>query len=158
MLYAALHDLAVRTVPNWLPALLLGLGFGVRLQDHSLLGGLLVAPSPSPFSSSSGCVGAHGRRRRQTLGRDRAADPAAAAARTGVFPVASSSFGGALALLYLGLGWLVPKPGPRARAGRRCGGCLRTEAWRIGRRAPLPYACAIAGGAIVSLLPLSLQR
>jgi prepilin peptidase CpaA len=66
-------------------------------------------------------------------------------------------FGGVLAILYLSLRLLVPKP----RASRPSGllpRVLRAEAWRICRRAPLPYACAIAGGAIVTLLPLSLQR
>jgi prepilin peptidase CpaA len=32
---------------------------------------------------------------------------------------------------------------------------LRAEAWRINRRGPLPYAFAIAGGAILTLLPIS---
>ena len=35
--------LAVRTVPNWLPALLLLLGICARLLDHNLLPGLVVA-------------------------------------------------------------------------------------------------------------------
>jgi hypothetical protein len=33
----------------------------------------------------------------------------------------------------------------------------RAEVWRIGRRGPLPYACAISVSAIVALLPPSLQ-
>ena len=45
---------------------------------------------------------------------------------------------------------------PRPRAANRAVHLrrfLRVEQWRIGRRGPLPYACAIAAGAIVALLP-----
>ena len=43
LVYAALHDIAARTVPNWLPLCLLVLGCGARLTDHSLLAGAAVA-------------------------------------------------------------------------------------------------------------------
>ncbi|MDE8346891.1 MAG: hypothetical protein POH28_12075, partial [Acidocella sp.] len=65
--------------------------------------------------------------------------------------------GGALAILYLGLCRVVPRP-RAVRGGGLLRRVLRAEAWRIGRGAPLPYACAIAGGAISTFLPLSLQR
>jgi prepilin peptidase CpaA len=65
--------------------------------------------------------------------------------------------GGILAVIYLALRPLVPKQLPARPAGLLLR-VLRVETWRIGRRAPLPYACAIACGAIVTLLPLSLQR
>jgi len=58
--------------------------------------------------------------------------------------------GGLLALLVLALRPLVPRAaGPRptglfARA-------VRAEAWRLRRRGPLPYAVAIAGGALLTL-------
>lgn len=65
-------------------------------------------------------------------------------------------FGGALALIYLALSFVVPKP-KGLRTGGRLRRFLRAEMWRIGRRAPLPYACAIAGGAIVAILPHQLQ-
>ncbi len=40
--YAALHDLAVRTMPNWLSAVLL-IGAGARVVDHSLLAGVAAS-------------------------------------------------------------------------------------------------------------------
>ena len=43
LVYAALHDFAVRTVPNWVPAALLLLGICMRLADHSLLDAVGVA-------------------------------------------------------------------------------------------------------------------
>ena len=55
--------------------------------------------------------------------------------------------GGVLALLYLVLPYLVqrPRPGPRRGLLARA---LKAEAWRVHRRGPLPYAVAIAGGAL----------
>jgi prepilin peptidase CpaA len=43
LVYAAWHDIAARTVPNWLPVLLCGFGIGLRLFDHHLMTGLLIA-------------------------------------------------------------------------------------------------------------------
>jgi prepilin peptidase CpaA len=156
LLYAALHDLAVRTVPNWLPALLLGLGFCVRLQDHSLPGGLLVAAATFAVLFVIWLLGGMGGGDVKLWAATVLLIPPLLQPELAFF-LRVVVFGGALALLYLGLGWLLPKTRPARPAGR-LRRVLRTEAWRIGRRAPLPYACAIAGGAIVSLLPMSLQR
>ena len=153
LVYAALHDIAVRTVPNWLPLCLLLLGCGARLIDHSLLAGAAVALVT--FVASV---------RRLARRRDGGGDVKLWAATALLIPPLLQPelaflfrvllFGGALAILYLALRRLVPRP----RASRQ-GGLLRriirAEAWRIGRRAPLPYACAIAGGALATLLPFS---
>ncbi len=62
--------------------------------------------------------------------------------------------GGLLAILYLLLRLIIRRP--RApRPGSLFKRVLRAEAWRIYRRGPLPYAFAIAGGAILSLLPVT---
>ena len=42
LLYAALHDLAARTVPNWLPLCVLALGIVARLMDHALANSLIM--------------------------------------------------------------------------------------------------------------------
>ena len=153
LVYAALHDIAVRTVPNWLPLCLLVLGCGARLTDHSLLAGAAVVLVTFVVLFGVWLGGAMG-----------GGDVKLWAATALLIPPLLQPelaflfrvllFGGALAILYLLLRRLVPRP----RASRQ-GGLLRriirAEAWRIGRRAPLPYACAIAGGALATLLPLS---
>jgi prepilin peptidase CpaA len=53
--------------------------------------------------------------------------------------------GGLLAVVYISLRFVIRRPRRRA---------MRAEAWRICRRGPLPYAFAIASGAILSLLPI----
>jgi hypothetical protein len=62
--------------------------------------------------------------------------------------------GGILGLIYLTLRPVIRRP-QRSASGGLVGRSLRAEAWRISRKAKLPYACAIAGGTIVTLLPLS---
>ena len=77
-------------------------------------------------------------------------------------PAATASFvldtavaGGLLGLLYLLARRLIPAPRPATRvAGRQAGllaRVLRAERWRIHRGGPLPYACAIALGALFIL-------
>jgi prepilin peptidase CpaA len=54
--------------------------------------------------------------------------------------------GGVLALIYLALSFVVPRPGPGPRRGFLAR-VLKAEAWRLHRHGPLPYALAIAVGA-----------
>lgn len=149
--YAALHDLAVRTVPNWLPLALLLIGLGARALNHDLLPGLLAAAIAFALLFVIWTVGAMG-------GGDvklwaatvLLVSPGWQAQLSLLVDVILA--GGLLALVYLGLSLVVPRP----RAGRRGGlmrRFLRVEQWRIGRRGPLPYACAIAVGAILALVP-----
>ena len=62
--------------------------------------------------------------------------------------------GGILAILYISLRLIIQRP-HSSRSGTLVQRAMRAEAWRICRRGPLPYAFAIAGGAILSLLPIS---
>jgi prepilin peptidase CpaA len=164
LLYAALHDLAARTVPNWLSVALLIIGLCARLVDHSLLGGITVCAITFVILFVIWSLGAMGGGDVKLWAASVLLIPPLLQPELAFF-LRVITFGGVLALIYITLGRLVPRRRPGAAAtqtGRRSGGlarrALRAEIWRIGRRAPLPYACAIAGGAIVTLLPLSLQR
>jgi prepilin peptidase CpaA len=159
LVYAALHDFAARTVPNWLPICVFLVGAAWRLFDHSLLAGLAVAAITFVILFAVWLAGAIG-------GGDAKLWPATAMLIPPYvqpelnFFVRVFLIGGLLALVYLALWLVLPKMrrGPASRAaglGRRV---LRAEAWRIGRRGPLPYALAISGSAIITLLPFSLTH
>jgi prepilin peptidase CpaA len=148
LLAAALHDLAFRTVPNWMSLALAALATAeALLLGHvlaSLAAGVLV------FAGSAACW------RRGWLG---GGDVKLLAATAMIVPPAEimallvdvALAGGVLAVCYLVLGRMTPQP-----TGARPAGLLarirRAEHFRIHRRAPIPYASAIAAGAFVVLL------
>jgi prepilin peptidase CpaA len=150
--FSALHDFAVRTVPNCASLVLLALGVAWRLED----GGRLL-------SWSAGIAGAillitfvFWR-----LGWMGGGDVKLLAA-AGMFvppwlvPMMISGTavaGGLLALVYLVASRLVPTPhGPRPPSF--IGRVLRCEQWRMARRGPLPYAAAIAAGGVIATLQM----
>ncbi|OYV37124.1 MAG: hypothetical protein B7Z80_13695 [Rhodospirillales bacterium 20-64-7] len=156
LLFAALHDVGFRTVPNWLPASLCALGVCARLADHSLLPAIAVAGSTFFVLLLFWLTGSIGGGDVKLWSATALLIPPSLAPEL-MFFARVILIGGVLALLYLLLGRLVPRPAASRRGGllRRA---FRAEMWRIGRRAPLPYACAIAAGALATILPLSLQR
>ena len=156
LIYAALHDLAARTVPNWLSLAVLTVGCIWRLLDHSLLGGVFAGLITFVCLFAVWMLGGMGGGDVKLWASSALLIPPLLTPEL-AFVLHVVLFGGALAILYLILCRVVPVPKWRAGGGwpRRL---LRIEAWRIGRGAPLPYACAIAGGAISTFLPFSLQR
>src|ERR1700688_3580996 len=152
LVYAALHDVAARTVPNWLPASLVLIGFCARLIDHSLLTGGIVAAVTFAALFVIWLFGAMGGGDVKLWAATVLLIPPMLQPELAFF-LRVVVFGGVLAVIYLALRPLVPKQLPSRPTGF-LSRVLRVETWRIGRRAPLPYACAIAGGAIVTLLPL----
>ena len=156
LVYAALHDLAARTVPNWLPLTLLVLGCCARLADHTLLAGLAVAGIAFLVLFIVWLFGAMGGGDVKLWAATALLIPPLLRPELAFF-LHVVVFGGLLALVYLSLGLVIRKP-RGLKTGSLLRRLLRAEAWRIRRRAPLPYACAIAGSAIVTLLPLSFQR
>ena len=153
LIYAALHDLAARTVPNCLSVGLFSLGFLLRAADHSLLDGLLISAGTFLALFTIWAFGAIG-----------GGDVKLWAATALLIPPFWSPalwfflrvimFGGLLAIVYLLLCLVVRKP-RASQAGGLLRRVARVEAWRISRRGPLPYAMAISGSAILTLLPLS---
>jgi prepilin peptidase CpaA len=163
LVYAALHDVAARTVPNWLPLCVSALGCAARLSDHTLGIALIIAGVTFVVLFAIWVLGLMG-----------GGDVKLWAATALLIPPQLQPeldfylrvflLGGLLGLIYLGL-WPVVRRLRRTGAASVMAGrpksllrrIARAEAWRIGRRGPLPYACAISISAIVALLPPSLQ-
>src|SRR5271166_6565117 len=145
---AGLHDAAVRTIPNWIPASLTIAGLVTRVQQGNAMADLGIAALLLTMLGALWLRGFIG-------GGDMKVIPAVALilppSGTPVFLLSVALAGGALALIYLTLSFVVPRPGPGPRRGF-VARLLKAEAWRIHRRGPLPYAVAIAGGALPILI------
>lgn len=144
LLIAGLHDAAARTIPNWIPASLAVAGLVLRVQQGNAVTSILVAALLMFILGllwQRGFIG----------GGDMKLIPAAALilppSRTPDFLLSVAIAGGVLALIYLTSSFVVrrPAPGPRRSFLARV---RKAEAWRMHRRGPLPYALAIAGGAL----------
>jgi len=168
LLYAALHDLAARTVPNWLPLCMLALGIVARLMDHTLETGLIIAAATFAVLFAIWVLGYMGGGDVKLWAATALLIPPQLRPELNFFLLVFV-LGGLLGLIYLAMWPLlrrrlvrrrraalagVPMPMPPAPPRGLLRRALRAEAWRIGRRGPLPYACAIAAGAIMSLLPV----
>lgn len=146
---AALHDAAVRTIPNALPALLLLTAIAFRLVVGGVVAGLglgLVVFVAMFVPWSCHLIGGGDVKLAAAFA---VAVPTAALA---TFLLAVALAGGVVALIYLVLHRLVDRPAP----GRRHGLFARVrkaEAWRISRHGSIPYAAAIAAGGLFVLLP-----
>jgi prepilin peptidase CpaA len=147
---AALHDVAARTVPNAMSAMIAVAGFVARLMDQRLALGLGVCVAV--FLAAAICW------RRGWMGGGDVKLLAAVAllvppSSVGPLLLDVALAGGVLAIAYLVLRALVPSPPLRRRRPRSFPArVLRAEQWRIHRNCPLPYASAIAAGAFVCLL------
>lgn len=144
---ASLHDIASRSIPNWIPALLALDGLLLRLLGGQVLAGLAAGAVVFAAAAILWRRGLMGGGDVKLFGASAIVVPAGLA---GTFVLAVALAGGALALLYLSLRRLVPEPGP-ARPARRLGRIARVERRRIRQCRSLPYACAIASGALLVL-------
>jgi prepilin peptidase CpaA len=149
LIVAALHDTATRTVPNWISFAILCCGVALRLADGGLITGLILTFAVFLTSTLVWWFGLFGGGDVKLLSAATLAIPPEAVAP---YILLVALAGGALALTYLALQRLVPRPAPGFRSGFLAR-VLKAEAWRLHRRAPLPYAAAIAVGGIISLLP-----
>ena len=148
LLLAALHDVALRTVPNTLVVLVLGIGLLRAVTEHDLLASCLVAGLTLLLGALLTWRG--------LLGGGDAKLLAACALVVAPWAVphmllATALAGGALCLPYLPGRRLLRRPPPGRPAGF-CARVLRCERWRLWRRGPLPYAVAIASGTVFVLL------
>ena len=125
LVYAALHDVAARTVPNWLPASLLVIGCCARLIDHSLLSGGIVAAVTFAALFVIWLLGAMGGGDVKLWTATVLLIPPMLQPELAFF-LRVVVFGGILAVIYLALRPLVPKRPSRtsrriAFAGAACG-------------------------------------
>ncbi|MEJ0045161.1 MAG: A24 family peptidase [Rhodospirillales bacterium] len=149
LVLAALHDFAVRTVPNSFAAILLVVGVALRLLNPgSLHWGALAAGVLFGLTFVFWRLGWMG-------GGDVKLLTAAAmfVPPPHVFLLVSGTAlaGGVLALAYAALSRFVKRP----RGSRPRNALLRVfrcEQWRLSRRGPLPYAAAIAAGGVIATL------
>jgi len=147
LLAAALHDLAARTIPHATVIAVACVGAALRLHAGDLGPALVAATLVFALALLAWRLGALGG------GDVKLLAAAALLPQPSLVPdllVAVALCGGLLALFVLALRPLMPRaagPRPRGLLGR----VLRVEAWRLRRRGPLPYAVAIAGGALLTL-------
>ncbi|HEV7265135.1 MAG TPA: A24 family peptidase [Falsiroseomonas sp.] len=145
---AAWCDLATRTIPDRLSVALLALGLGSRLLEGPAAA---AASAAVALLVGLGFLVLHAR---GVIGGGDVKLIAALAAGTAPAAVPSLLFaigiaGGVLAIAYLAMSRLMPKLPLRPHAALP----LRIsalEAHRIARRGPMPYALAIAAGAVAT--------
>jgi prepilin peptidase CpaA len=147
LLGAALHDLAVRTVPNCVAVAVLALGVASRLLAGDLLLGVALAAAVFAGAILLWLRRLMGGGDAKLLG---AVALLAPPARLPDLLLMIALCGGVLALLYLAMSYVMRRPthGPRRTL---LGRFAKAEGWRLSRRGPLPYAAAIAGGSIITL-------
>ncbi len=151
LLLGALHDLAARTIPHAVPLVLFASGLVLRLLEGQAP--LALAATAAVFA---GCMLAW---RRGWLGGGDVKLLTACAMLVGPAQVpdlilATALAGGVLAAIYLLAFRAARAAGPISGRSRPAGlpaRLWRAERWRLLRRAPLPYACAICAGAIATL-------
>ncbi len=151
LLFAAVHDIGFRTVPNRVSVALLGCGIVLRLLDggtHQLMWGLLCGGAVFMVTYACWRFGWMGGADVKLL----------TAAAVFVPPVmvptlllGTSLAGGAIALTYIIGSRLAPRP-PADRPAGLLRRALRCELRRLRRRGPLPYAAAIATGGLFAIV------
>ena len=145
---ACLQDWAMRLVPNRIPAAIALLGLGLRVIDGTVLLGLLAASIVFFIAAFCWRRGWLGGADVKLFGSGALlVSPGAASG----FVLVSCLAGGVLAILYAVFARFAPPPAP-VRPASLLRRYLRVEQRRLQRRGPLPYATAIAAGAIIVVL------
>jgi prepilin peptidase CpaA len=148
LLVAATHDVIARTVPNGLVLALLATGIAARALDQTLVAGCVAGVAVFAVAFLLWRRGWMGGGDVKLLGAGAIVVPPQ---HVFSFILVMSIAGTVLALVYL-TGRAVPGPRPVSRPESLAARALRVERWRLHRGGPLPYACAIAVGAVSVLL------
>ncbi len=151
LVFAALHDIGFRTVPNRVSVALLVCGIVLRTFDggtHELFWGVLCGAAVFLVTYACWRFGWMG-------GADvKLLTAAAVFVPPGMVPtllLTTSFAGGLIAMVYIVGSWMAPRPLPARPSGlmRRAWRC---ELRRLRRRGPLPYAAAIAIGGVFAIV------
>jgi prepilin peptidase CpaA len=145
---AALHDVAARTIPNWMSAALALAGVGAlwstpAASDRLLAAALLFGGAASLWRA--GWLGGGDAKLLGAIGLLLPPDRVVGAVLT------TACTGSVLALPYLICRGRIARPGPGRPHGLPAR-AWRAERFRLRRGGPLPYGVAIAAGAAVGLL------
>lgn len=148
LILAASQDIVARTIPNGLVIALAIVGTLLRILDNSLPAALLTASIIFALALACWRCGWMGGGDAKLFGAAALLVPPSLAPS---LIVGITLSGGALALVFLAARRRIAVPssvrplGLLARA-------VRVERWRLRRGGPLPYAVAIASGAIIVIL------
>jgi prepilin peptidase CpaA len=149
LLAASLHDIMVRTVPNWMAVALAVLGLALRGLAGNVLVGLLAGFLVFAAAAIAWRRGWMGGGDVKLIGAAALAMPPHDVLN---FIIAVTLAGGVLAVFYLLARRFVPATHALTKPRTLPARALRAECWRIRRGGPLPYACAIAIGGLFILL------
>ena len=151
LIVASLRDIATRIVPNFIPLALAAVGIALSAVQGRLPWGIATGALVFAFAFLCWRKGWIGGADVKMAGAAAILIPPASAAS---FVLATSLAGGVLAVIYVAIRFLTVAPVPARPDSRRdtlVVRVLRAERWRIHRGCPLPYACAIACGALLML-------
>lgn len=151
LVFAALHDIGFRTVPNRVSAALLVCGILLRLLDggtHQLMWSLLCGVSVFMVTYACWRFGWMGGADVKLLTASAVFVPPV---MVPTLLLATSLAGGLIALFYIVGSRLAPRPGA-ARPDGLVRRALRCELRRLRHRGPLPYAAAIATGGVFAIV------
>ena len=148
LLFAAVHDIGTRTIPNWVSIGIAARGAALRAGHHALpagrAAGILVFLAPAGAWRRGWMGGGDVK----LLG---ACALLVAPRHVGGFVTLVALSGGGLALLYLVMARFMPAP-RRPLPPTLFRRLLRAEQWRISHRHALPYGVAIVAGGLTTLL------
>ena len=147
LMFAALHDIAFRTIPNWVSAALVLIGGLMRILDHRLVAGIGCAAAVFLLALLCWTRGWLGGGDVKLLGAATVLTPPSLVPE---YVTMVALTGGGLALIYLLLEQIAPalQSQPHRSLLWRV---IVVECRRIRRRASLPYATAIGAAALLTL-------
>ena len=148
LVFAAIHDIGFRTIPDWVAVTLAVDGCLLRLLDDRLLSGFACGLLIFALAAICWRRGWLGGGDVKLLGATAILVPPSLVP---AYITAVALTGGGLALLYLILERIVPSPRLRY-SGSLLWRILIVECRRIRRRASLPYATAISAAAVLMLV------
>lgn len=151
LVFAAVHDVIARTIPDFVPLGVLGAALALHLMSGSILLPLAVTAAVAAVTLLLYWLRLMGGGDVKLLVAIALLLPPAGVAQA-ILAIAIA--GGALALVFLALRPLARKRrlAPAGRAAPLLRRAVAAELWRIRRGGPLPYAVAISAGTLFTMI------